>query len=81
MLSDLDLGLPRGALALALVGFNLGVELGQLTIVAAFLPTAYLLRHGWFYRRLVFTGGSWLIALVALIWFVERAFDLKLITA
>ncbi len=75
-----DLGLPRGALALALVGFNLGVELGQLTIVAAFLPTAYLLRHGWFYRRLVFTAGSWLIALVALIWFVERAFDLKLIT-
>ena len=76
-----DLGLPRGALALALVGFNLGVELGQLSIVAAFLPTAYLLRHGWFYRRLVFTAGSWLIALVALIWFVERAFDLKLITA
>jgi len=76
-----DLGLPRGALALALVGFNLGVELGQLTIVAVFLPTAYLLRHGWFYRRLVFTGGSWLIALVAAIWLVERAFDLKLITA
>ncbi len=76
-----DMGLPRGALALALVGFNLGVEAGQLTIVAVFLPTAYLLRHGWFYRRLVFTAGSWLIVLIAAIWFAERAFDLKLISA
>ena len=39
-----DLGLPRGPLALALVGFNLGVELGQLAIVAAFLPLAFALR-------------------------------------
>lgn len=77
----IDLGLPRGALALALVGFNLGVEAGQLAIVAVFLPSAYLLRHGWFYRRLLFTGGSWLIVLVATVWFIERAFDLKIITA
>ncbi|NDP58328.1 MAG: HupE/UreJ family protein, partial [Oxalobacteraceae bacterium] len=33
-----DLGLPKNALVLALVGFNVGVELGQLAIVAAFLP-------------------------------------------
>ena len=32
------------ALALSLAGFNLGVELGQLAIVAAFLPVAYALR-------------------------------------
>lgn len=76
-----DLGLPRGALALALVGFNLGVETGQLAIVALFLPSAYLLRHGWFYRRLLFSGGSWLIVLIAAVWFIERAFDLKLISA
>ena len=76
-----DLGLPRGTLALALVGFNLGVETGQLAIVAVFLPSAYLLRHGWFYRRLLFSGGSWLIVLIAAVWFIERAFDLKLISA
>jgi HupE / UreJ protein len=74
-----DLGLPQGALALALLGFNLGVEVGQLAIVAAFLPTAYLLRRSAFYRRVVLLGGSLLIAALAAAWFVERAFELKLL--
>ena len=73
-----DLGLPQGALALALLGFNLGVETGQLAIVAVFLPTAYLLRRSAFYRRVVLMGGSLVITALALVWFVERAFDLKL---
>jgi hypothetical protein len=72
----LDLGLPRGVLGVALVGFNLGVELGQIAIVAAFLPLAYLLRRTWLYRRVVLVGGSGVIAAVASLWFVERAFDL-----
>ena len=74
-----DLGLPRGALALALLGFNLGVEAGQLAIVAAFLLLAYPARASAFYRRVVLVGGSLLIAAVALGWFVERAFNLKLL--
>ncbi len=74
-----DLGLPQDALVVSLVGFNVGVELGQLAIVAVFLPLAYALRHGRFYRRVVLTGGSVLIALVAVVWFAERAFDLKLL--
>ncbi|MFC5511637.1 HupE/UreJ family protein [Massilia jejuensis] len=74
-----DLGLPQDALVVSLVGFNVGVELGQLAIVAVFLPLAYALRHGRFYRRVVFTGGSALIALLAAVWFTERAFDLKLL--
>jgi hypothetical protein len=74
----IDLGLPKSALALALLGFNLGVEIGQLVIVAAFLPIAHILRETWVYRRLVFTGGSAVIASVATVWFVERAFDMKL---
>jgi hypothetical protein len=73
-----DLGLPQSALLVALVGFNLGVETGQLAIVAAFLPPAYALRQTWAYRRLIFVGGSAAIALVAALWLVERAFDLKL---
>lgn len=74
-----DLGLPQDALVLALVGFNLGVEAGQLVIVAAFLPIAYALRHSWFYQRLILLGGSFLIAALASVWFAERAFDLKLL--
>ncbi len=72
-----DLGLPRQALLLALLGFNVGVEGGQLAIVAAFLPLAYALRRGRFYRRVVLVGGSLLIAAVAAAWFAERAFVLK----
>ena len=71
-----DLGLPRDALLLALVGFNLGVEAGQLAIVAAFLPLAFALRRSVFYRRVVLWGGSLAIAAIAAAWFIERAFDL-----
>ena len=74
-----DLGLPQGALLLSLVGFNLGVEAGQLAIIAAFLPLAYTLRKGAFYRKGVFVAGSAAIALIAAVWLVERAFDLKLL--
>jgi hypothetical protein len=74
-----DLGLPRDALLLALVGFNLGVEAGQLAIVAAFLPLAYALRRTAIYRRMIFTGGSVLIVLIASVWLAERVFVLKLL--
>ena len=43
-----ELGLPAGALAVALVSFNPGVEAGQLAIVSAILPAAY--RNRWQYR-------------------------------
>ncbi len=74
-----DLGLPRDALVLALVGFNVGVELGQLAIVIVFLPLAYALRRSAFYRRAVMVGGSAVIASLAAVWFIERAFALKLL--
>lgn len=76
-----ELGLPKEALVLSLLGFNLGVEVGQLAIVGAFLPVAYLLRNTPLYRWGVFAGGSALTLLVALVWLAERAFDLKLISA
>ena len=72
-----DLGLPRDALAVALVGFNLGVETGQLAIVAVFLPLAFWLRATTFYRKAVLLGGSVAIVILASLWFVERAFDVK----
>ncbi|MGH6931604.1 MAG: HupE/UreJ family protein [Dongiaceae bacterium] len=74
-----DLGLPSGSLALALLGFNLGVETGQLAIVAAFLPVAFLLCGWQFYPRTVLQVGSAAIAGVACLWFIQRAFDIALI--
>ena len=71
-----DLGLPKNALVLALVGFNVGVELGQLTIVAVFLPLAFSLRGTAFYRVGVLKGGSLIVALLATWWLVQRAFAL-----
>jgi hypothetical protein len=75
-----DLGLPQDALLLALVGFNLGVETGQLAIVCVFLPLAYGLRMTKFYQRVVFRGGSLTICALATLWFAERAFNMKLLT-
>ena len=71
-----DLGLPQNALVLALVGFNVGVELGQLAIVAVFLPIAFALRRTWFYRVGVLMGGSILVAILASWWLAQRLFDL-----
>ena len=73
-----DLGLPGDALAIALIGFNLGVETGQLAIVLGFLPLAYGLRGTWFYRRAALQLGSCAVAAVAMLWFIERSFELKL---
>jgi hypothetical protein len=73
-----DLGLPTGARALALAGFNLGVELGQLAMVALFVPLAWRLRASPWYTRLGLRGGSVAIALLATVWLAERAFDIRL---
>ncbi|HMC14628.1 MAG TPA: HupE/UreJ family protein [Albitalea sp.] len=74
-----DLGLPQGTLLLALVGFNLGVECGQLAIVGVFLPLAFWLRRTRFYQGIVFVSGSLLIAGIAGIWLAERVFNFKLL--
>ena len=68
-----ELGLPAGARLLALLAFNLGVELGQLSIVALVLPLAYRLRNTAFYRRAVVGAGSLAIAAVAVWWLAQRS--------
>lgn len=73
-----DLALPREALAVSLVSFNLGVEAGQLAIVATFLPLAYLLRRSRLYPRVVLGAGSLAIAAIASGWLVERSMNVSL---
>jgi hypothetical protein len=72
-----DLGLRHGQLAESLFGFNFGVELGQLAIVAVFLPPALWLRHLLFYVRFVVRLGSGAIVVIASTWFAERVLDSK----
>ncbi|MFD0737825.1 HupE/UreJ family protein [Lysobacter koreensis] len=67
-----ELGLPDGARLRALLGFNLGVELGQLAVVALLLPLLFALRrHGW-YSRWVLPGLSLAVAGLAGWWLWQR---------
>jgi hypothetical protein len=69
-----DLHLDRSRLLSALVGFNLGVELGQEVVVLVVAPLLWLLYKIPRARRIaapVFAAG---ILVAALIWFVQRAF-------
>ncbi|WP_161628869.1 HupE/UreJ family protein [Solimonas flava] len=72
VLSELDLGSQQ--IWRPLVAFNLGVEIGQLAIVAVFFPLAYRLRATRFYRIGVVRGGSAAVCACAAVWFYLRAF-------
>lgn len=67
-----DLGAEGLQLGLSVLGFNLGVETGQLAIVAAFVPLAWLVRTRALYLRGLLPLGSAAILGVALYWTVER---------
>ncbi len=74
--------LPPDDALLPLLFFNLGVELGQLSIVALALPVALLLIRCLGvsrYRRLVVTGAAIALAAVALLWLAERNLQVELI--
>ena len=69
-----NLELPATSLLTSLLGFNVGVEAGQLTVIAlAFLATVWL-RDENRYRKLVMLPGSILIALMGAYWMLERIF-------
>ena len=68
-----DLGLGVGGRVAALIGFNVGVELGQLAIVAVFVPLAWLGRESWLYQRVALGGGSLVAAGLAVFWLTERS--------
>jgi hypothetical protein len=74
-----DLGYGRGSLAGRLLGFNLGVEAGQLAVVALVLPLLYAVRAAPWYRRLALPLLSSAIAALAACWLAERSLDLKLL--
>jgi hypothetical protein len=67
------LDLPRPNLALALLGFTLGVEVGQALVVALLLPLLIWTRH-WQWQPRMVRAASLAIATVGLAWFFERLF-------
>ncbi|CAL1241380.1 HupE/UreJ family protein [Candidatus Methylocalor cossyra] len=73
----LDLALPAQLRLLGLLGFNLGVEVGQLAVVAAFLPLAYALCRSRLYQPLALRLGSAAIAALACLWLAERSLGLS----
>ena len=72
-----ELGLPTEGLVRSLVAFNLGVEAGQLVIVAALVPFVTALGR-WRYGRQAQLAISGAIALCGAGWLVDRAFGLGL---
>jgi hypothetical protein len=68
-----NLRLPPGMILKPLIGFNLGVELGQLSVIAAAATlTWWCWKRPW-YRRVVVVPASLLIAAVGLFWAIQRA--------
>lgn len=67
-----ELGLPRTERLRALLGFNLGVEAGQLAIACALLPVLHACRRAAWYRRFALPLLSAAIALLAAWWLWQR---------
>lgn len=74
-----ELELPLRDFVIALLQFNLGVEAGQLMVVAVVLVVLLALRNWQRYPVLVLRGGSALAVLVAAIWLGERVLDVKVL--
>lgn len=72
-----EAGLPQQGLISSLLAFNVGVEVGQVTVVAALWPVvSWVNRHP--HRRALVIGWSALVLLCGLGWFLDRVFSLSL---
>jgi hypothetical protein len=74
-----ELHLPAAKFAWALLRFNLGLELGQLAVVALVVPLLYLRRRDSGYRRWVLQAGSMAAIGLAVLWFIERTADIAIL--
>lgn len=73
-----ELGLPTRGLLGALFGFNLGVELGQLALVAPLYPLVRFLHKKPEHELLLVRVSSALIGALGALWLFERVFDLNI---
>lgn len=67
-----ELGLPESSFVTSLLSFNLGVEFGQITVIAlALLATQWCSNKPW-YRKNIVIPLSLCISVIAIYWFIER---------
>lgn len=71
-----ELGLPKNHLAVALASFNVGVEIGQVAIIALAWPLLKRAMRTPWYRPNAVRAASVLMFGIAVYWFIERAFEL-----
>ncbi len=70
-----ELGLPKNAYFSSLIMFNIGVELGQITVIlAAYLLLGKIFGNKPYYRKYIVIPLSVIIASIALFWTVQRVF-------
>ena len=68
-----EIGLSENYYATGLIAFNLGVELGQLSVIlACFLLVGIWFRNKPWYRQRITIPASLMIAVIACYWFAER---------
>lgn len=72
-----DIGMGREYMVLSLLGFNIGVELGQIAIITLVFPVLFVLRDKPIYDWIRRIGAGLLIA-IALYWFLERSLDIDI---
>jgi hypothetical protein len=70
-------GLSGDYMVLSLLGFNVGVELGQVLIICMIFPFLFLLRRLNVYPKLI-NYGSVVLILISIYWFIERMFEVDL---
>lgn len=73
-----DLGVTSQHALLSLFAFNVGVEVGQLAIIAVIFPVLYFIRKQLFYTPLVLKTGGVLLGAMSLYWLIERVFDINI---
>jgi hypothetical protein len=74
-----DLIISPKSMTVDLLAFNLGVEIGQVAIVAVIVPILFAIRNQRIYVPWVLKSGSALIAVLAMIWLAERSLGLQLL--
>jgi hypothetical protein len=74
----MDLGAADAFPASSVVAFNLGVEIGQIIIVAVLFPLLFVVRRQEFYRRVAMPLGAAGLIVVSGVWVIERAFGVDI---